>query len=56
MTISPDDKDDVVSSVMIEMERMFTVLSIRFPPDHPDQALLLKKVETDFKAALETVD
>ncbi len=56
MPISAADKEDVISTVVIELERFFTILSIRFPPDRSEQALLLEKIEAAFRASLKSID
>lgn len=56
MTMSTTVKEDVVSTVLIELERMFTILSTRFPPELREQSLLVKKLEKSFKAALRSID
>jgi len=56
MPISKAEKQDVVSTVAIEMERMFAVLSERFPLDLREQALFLQKIEDAFKSSLVYID
>ena len=56
MPISPSDKEDVISTVLIELERMFTVLTVRYPVTLPEHTLLLKKIEVAFRDGLSLVD
>ncbi len=56
MPISPSDKEDVISTVLIELERMFTVLSVRFPANLSNQTLLLEKIEAGFRDSLGKMD
>jgi hypothetical protein len=56
MAISEVDRNDVISTVLIEMERMFTVLSARFPATLADQSQLLDKIEDTFRNSLINLD
>jgi hypothetical protein len=56
MTISKAEKDDVIASVLIELERMFTILSNRFTPEHTEQILLLERIETALKSSLKAIE
>lgn len=56
MQISNAEKRDVISSVLIEMERMFTVLCERFPVQCRDQNAFVHKIEADFKSKLVFLD
>jgi hypothetical protein len=52
MPVSDEDKQELIDSVSIELERMFTVLSGQFKPEQIDQLQLLEKIEAAFKASL----
>lgn len=52
MKLSPVDREDVTSSVLIEMERMFGVLSERFRSTKTEKVLFLKEIEAGFKSSL----
>jgi hypothetical protein len=56
MAISQAEKDDVIASALIELERMFTVLSNRFTPEHTEQVLLLERIETVLKSSLRAIE
>jgi hypothetical protein len=56
MAISNDDREDVVSAVSIEMDRMFGILAEQFPPGEKEKHALLTEIERDLKDCLRTND
>lgn len=56
MPISKAEREELLTSVFIEMEKMFTILSNCVKPGHDDERLLLDKIETAFKSILPTIE
>jgi hypothetical protein len=56
MPISVTDKNDIIQTVQIELERMFTVLSNRFNRLSPDESRILREIENAFKASLTLIE
>jgi hypothetical protein len=56
MPISETDKNDIILTVEIELERMFTVLSNRFNRISPDESLFLQEIENALKATLTLIE
>ncbi len=52
MPLSESDRNDVILSVIIEMERMFDILATRYPPELDDQTEMLANIESTFKNML----
>lgn len=56
MPISDEEKQDVITSVTIELESMFTILSGQFDPEQKDKVQLLEKIEDALKSTLRKFD
>ena len=56
MQAEVSDRDDVLMTLSIEMQRMFTVLSDFYSgPEQKERLLLLNKTETKLKSCIESL-